>query len=179
MKTVTAQDVAERIAQATGLTSDIGLQIFSAAVDFMRDELAAGNRVVLPNLISLQMSPAGALETEMQMEGAAAMRRLLESDAPNPTAIFATTLLAAAGAMRVLREANIRIPEDMSIIAFNDGAIADILAPPLTTIRTPLEMMGYQAAEALINYVEGKGDFTGTTLPETEIIERASTSRYP
>jgi LacI family transcriptional regulator len=112
-----------------------------------------------------------------QMAGAAAMRRLLESDAPRPTAIFATTLLAAAGAMSVLREANIRIPEDMSIIAFNDGAIADILAPPLTTIRTPLEMMGYQAAGALIDYVEGKGELAGTTLPETEVIERASTAR--
>jgi len=69
MKTVTAQDIAERIAQATGLTSDIGLQILNAAVDFMRDELVAGNRVVLPNLISLQMSPGGALETEVQLAG--------------------------------------------------------------------------------------------------------------
>ena len=42
MKTVTAQDIAERIAQATGLSSDIGLQILNAAVDFMRDELVAG-----------------------------------------------------------------------------------------------------------------------------------------
>jgi len=69
MKTVTAQDIAERIAQATGLTSDIGLQILNAAVDFMRDELVAGNRVVLPNLISLQMSSGGALETEVQLAG--------------------------------------------------------------------------------------------------------------
>jgi len=65
MRTVTAQDIAERIAQATGLTSDIGLQILNAAVDFMRDELVAGNRVVLPNLISLQMSPGGTLETDV------------------------------------------------------------------------------------------------------------------
>ncbi len=70
MRTVTAQDIADRIAQATGLTPDIGLQILNAAVDYMREEVVAGNRVVLPNLISLQMSPAGTIETELQMDGA-------------------------------------------------------------------------------------------------------------
>ena len=69
MRTVTAQDIAERIAQTTGLGSEAGMQALSAAMDFMREELAAGNRVVLPNLISLQMSPSGTLQTEVDTAG--------------------------------------------------------------------------------------------------------------
>ena len=112
-----------------------------------------------------------------QTGGAAAMRQILDSAAPRPTAVFATTLLVAAGAMSVLRSKGIRIPEDLSIIGFNDGAIAEILAPPLTAVRTPLERMGYEAANSLIGYIEGQGDFGGKTLPHTEIVERASTAR--
>ncbi|MBT5435863.1 MAG: LacI family DNA-binding transcriptional regulator [Rhodospirillaceae bacterium] len=108
--------------------------------------------------------------------GAAAMRQLLQSDQPRPTAIFAATLFTAAGAMGVLREAGVKIPEEMSMIAFNDGAIADVLAPPLTTVRTPLETMGYQAATALIGHIEGGGEFSGQVLEETEIVERQSTA---
>jgi anti-sigma regulatory factor (Ser/Thr protein kinase)/CheY-like chemotaxis protein len=70
MKTVTAQEIAERAAQATGLASDAGMQVLDAAMNVMREELLAGNRVVLPNLISLQMSAGGALETEVQLPGA-------------------------------------------------------------------------------------------------------------
>ncbi len=108
--------------------------------------------------------------------GADAMRRLLASVDPLPTALVTSTLLVAAGAMGVLREAGIRIPEDMSIVGFNDGAIADVLAPPLTTVRTPLERMGYQAAAALIGHIEDEGDVAGEMLEDCEIVERQSTA---
>lgn len=111
-----------------------------------------------------------------QTGGADAVRQMLETGVKLPTAIFATTLLVAAGAMSVLRTEGVRIPEDVSIIGFNDGSIAEILSPPLTTVRTPLETMGYQAATSLISYIEGKGDFAGSTLQDTEIVERASTA---
>jgi LacI family transcriptional regulator len=111
-----------------------------------------------------------------QNGGAAAMRKLLDSGIKQPTAIFAATLLAAAGAMSVLREEAIRVPEDISIVGFNDGSIADVLAPPLTTVRTPIDEMGYQATSALIKHIEGDEEFVGTTLPSTEIVVRASTA---
>ncbi len=110
-----------------------------------------------------------------QKGGAAAMRKFLDSGVERPTAIFAATLLAAAGAMSVLREEGIRVPEDVSIVGFNDGSIADVLAPPLTTVRAPIEEMGYRATAALIKHIEGDEEFVGTTLPSTEIVIRAST----
>lgn len=112
-----------------------------------------------------------------QEGGAKAATAMLESGITLPTAIFASTLLVAAGAMSVLRNAGIRIPEDMSVIGFNDGAIADVLAPPLTTIRTPLEAMGYEASVSLIERIEGDVDMTGKTLEEIEVVERESTAR--
>ncbi|MHC5056540.1 MAG: ATP-binding protein [Planctomycetota bacterium] len=90
MRTVTAQDIADRVAQATGLAPDAGLQVLNAAMDVMREELVAGSRVVLPNLISLQMSPGGTLETEVQMAGAA-------GPAPLAAELEPTLRAAAAG----------------------------------------------------------------------------------
>lgn len=108
--------------------------------------------------------------------GAMAMQKILDSGREPPTAVFATTLLVAAGAMSTLRKEGITVPEEMSVIGFNDGAIAEILAPPLTTIWTPLEQMGYRAAAALIGHIEDDEDLVGDMLQETRIIDRASTS---
>jgi LacI family transcriptional regulator len=125
----------------------------------------------------LDFDPELVVEAGYTMSGgAAAMRRLLDSAHPRPTALFASTLMVAAGAMGVLRDAGVRIPQDMSIIGFNDGAIADVLAPPLTTVRTPLENMGYLAASSLINHIQDGGHFAGAMLKDIEIVERKSTS---
>ncbi len=125
----------------------------------------------------LDFDPGLVVEAGYTMAGgAAAMRRLLDSAQPRPTALFASTLMVAAGAMGVLRDAGVRIPGDMSIIGFNDGAIADVLAPPLTTVRTPLENMGYLAASSLINHIQDGGHFAGAMLKDVEIVERKSTA---
>jgi len=111
-----------------------------------------------------------------QEGGAKAAGEMLNAGIAMPTAIFASTLLVAAGAMSTLRQGGVKIPEDMSIIGFNDGSIADILAPPLTTIRTPLETMGYEASSSLIDRIEGAENLSGKTLEDIEIVERASTA---
>ena len=114
-----------------------------------------------------------------QSGGVNAMRAILDSVTRPPTAVFATTLLVAAGAMSVLRDKGLRVPEDVSVIGFHDGPIAEVLAPPLTTVSVPLNDVGYQATTALVNHLEGKGDFHGWVLPETKIVVRASTAPCP
>ncbi|MEQ9490528.1 MAG: LacI family DNA-binding transcriptional regulator [Alphaproteobacteria bacterium] len=109
--------------------------------------------------------------------GAAAARALLDAKVELPTAVFASTLFVAAGAMSVFRDTGIRIPADISVIGFNDGAIAEILAPPLTTVRTPLEKMGFEAATSLIDRIEGVATMGKQMLEESEIITRASTAK--
>ena len=109
--------------------------------------------------------------------GAAAAQALLNSDAERPTAVFASTLFVAAGAMSVFRDSGVKVPRDISVIGFNDGAIAEILAPPLTTVKTPLEQMGVEAAMSLINHIEGAPAIDKQMLEETVIVVRASTAK--
>lgn len=109
--------------------------------------------------------------------GADAAQALLMADVERPTAIFASTLLVAAGAMSVFRDNGVRVPEDISVIGFNDGAIAEILAPPLTTVRTPLEQMGVNAAISLIDRIESVSMIGKQMLEGTEIVVRASTAK--
>ncbi len=71
MKTVTAQDIAKRAAEALGEPLEAGERLLGAAIDVMRSELLAGNRVVLANLLSLQMTPDGVVQTAPPAPGEA------------------------------------------------------------------------------------------------------------
>ena len=105
--------------------------------------------------------------------GAEGMRRLL---AQRPTAVFAATLVAAAGALRALHEAGVQVPRDMSLIALHDGAVAELVHPPLTTVRMPTSRMGQVATEALIALIEGREAGPLSVLPPEGLVRRASTA---
>lgn len=107
--------------------------------------------------------------------GAEAMRAILARGRP-PSAVFAATLISAAGALGVLHEAGLRVPEDVSIISVHDAPLARLLYPPLTTVRLPTERMGYLAAVALADLVEGRQPALVAPLPPDGLIERGSTA---
>ena len=69
------------------------------------------------------------------------------------SAIFAQNDRMAAGAIRSLREAGYHIPEDYSVIGYDDVPLASLIDPPLTTIHQPLEHFGEQASNILINSI--------------------------
>jgi LacI family transcriptional regulator len=73
---------------------------------------------------------------------------------PRPTAIFATNDIVAIGAWRKLVESGFRIPQDISIVGFDDIAISRFLVPPLTTVAQPYREMGAKAVELLVNLVQ-------------------------
>ena len=81
--------------------------------------------------------------------GQAAAARLLDAD-PRPTAIFACNDEMAAGALHAARARGLAVPDDLSIIGFDDSAIAAHLWPPLTTVRWPSRTMAAAAARKLI-----------------------------
>jgi LacI family transcriptional regulator len=90
------------------------------------------------------------------------------------TAIFARNDFLALGAMRALREAGLRVPQDISVIGYNDTILARCADPPLTSVRTPIAQAGSLAVERLIQAIEEKETrFPGVMLP-TSITERAS-----
>ena len=92
----------------------------------------------------------GAYTFESGLEAAA---RLL-SRTPRPTAIFAGNDEMAAGALHAARKAGLTVPEDLSVIGFDDFQIASRVWPPLTTIRAPTREIGRLAAEKLIGQGE-------------------------
>ena len=87
--------------------------------------------------------------TSAEESGAAAMRELLDRH-PDLDAVFAASDPMALGAMRVLRRAGRRVPEDVAVIGFDDSTVARHTDPPLTTVHQPIEEMGRQMARLLL-----------------------------
>ena len=79
---------------------------------------------------------------------------LLAGDAP-PTAILAMSDVLATGALQAAAELGIRVPEDISVVGFDDGPAAALTSPPLTTIAQPHEEKGRLAAEWLLEEIVG------------------------
>jgi DNA-binding LacI/PurR family transcriptional regulator len=87
--------------------------------------------------------------------GMTAMARLLGRPEP-PTAVFCYNDREAIGALRAAREAGLRVPEDLSVVGFDDLFLSSFTDPPLTTIQQPKHEMGRQAAEILLQLLSGQ-----------------------
>lgn len=94
-----------------------------------------------------------------------------------PTAIFAANDLMAIGALKAFAQLKVRVPEDISIIGFDNISFSDCTYPPLTTIAQPTYLMGQKAVEALLKVINKKKIKKSVEL-ETELIERDSVSRW-
>lgn len=105
--------------------------------------------------------------------GYQATRRLLEAGRPF-SAIFAQNDRMAVGAVRGLREAGHRVPEDVSIIGFDDIPLASYFDPPLTTLRQPMEELGRQAARLLIEAIQDPDHPSDQVFVHAHLVERAS-----
>src|SRR5262245_57244249 len=120
----------------------------------------------------------------------------LEGDSPSPetgylatrklidrkqkfSALFAFNDISAIGAIRALRESGLRVPEDISVIGFDDVYAAAFQNPALTTIRQPLYQMGKLAAEHLLKRIAGKSEFPypQVVTVEPELVIRQSTHK--
>jgi LacI family transcriptional regulator len=109
--------------------------------------------------------------------GVAAGDRLLDV-VPRPTAIFASNDEMAAGVLHAARQRGLVVPDDLSIIGFDDTAIAAHLWPPLTTVRWPIASMARSAAlKLLAGALEEQPDVEEPSLFLSTLIRRASVSR--
>src|SRR5579883_922269 len=95
------------------------------------------------------------------------------------TAVFAYNDLSAIGAIHSLREAGLRVPEDVSVIGFDDIPLAAFQNPSLTTVRQPLEEMGAAAARTLVDRTQGTIDLPDEIRVEPELAVRKSTGPAP
>ena len=95
------------------------------------------------------------------------------------TALVAYNDISAVGAIRAIKETGMRVPEDVSVVGFDDIREAAYHLPSLTTVRQPMRRMGTMAAEALLDRLEGRNGHGAGILVEPELIVRESTGPAP
>ena len=103
--------------------------------------------------------------------GYQSMARLLETTT-QPTAVFALNNQIAIGAMKAISEAGLHIPNDISLLAFDDQPYFDLLSPSLSAVRQPMKEIGRKAVALLFDLLEGK-EVQSTKL-NTQLIYRSS-----
>lgn len=91
------------------------------------------------------------------------------------TALFVASDIVAFGALRAIREAGLRVPDDVSVVGFDDIPLAEHFDPPLTTVRLPAHSLGVAAGQALVDRVEGRPVAPRTLLP-TQLVVRDSSA---
>ena len=101
------------------------------------------------------------------------MKRLL-ARRPDIDAVFAASDLMAIGAIRALREAGRKVPDDVAVVGFDDAPIAALTLPQLTTIRQPLDTMTTVAADLLVNRLGNGAGKPEHIVCATTFVRRAS-----
>jgi len=105
-------------------------------------------------------------------------KELLRRDRPF-TALFAYNDNAAIAAIRMFQDAGLRVPEDVSVVGFDDIQAAAYTNPTLTTVRQPLERIGEIAASTLLDQIEKRADYVAEIAIEPEFVARQSTCAAP
>ena len=96
--------------------------------------------------------------------------------ASGATAVVAYNDLMALGIIDRLRQRGVRVPEDMSVVGFDDVPVASLVSPALTTIQIPLAGLGRRGVDLLVERLEGAVDVTTRTEIPVELIIRSSSS---
>jgi LacI family transcriptional regulator len=109
--------------------------------------------------------------------GFEAMNRILDMPGvPAPTAVIAYNDMVALGAMDAIKQKGLSIPEDISVVGFDDISLSAEVMPPLTTVQVPKELMGKLAAEMLFHLIDGKSHSTRKVMLPTRVVVRGSTA---
>jgi DNA-binding LacI/PurR family transcriptional regulator len=107
-------------------------------------------------------------------DGKRAALELLQSS-PKPTAVFACFDSLAIGVYQAAKELGLNIPNDLSIVGFDNTILSTIVDPPLTTVAQPIDEMGRQVVDLLIDEIEGNNSTKQRIILPPELIIRHST----
>jgi DNA-binding LacI/PurR family transcriptional regulator len=112
-------------------------------------------------------------------EGGYEATRIMLGLGPSFSAVFAANDLSAIGAIRAIIESGRRVPEDISVVGFDDIHIAAFVRPPLTTIHQPAAEIAQRATEILIALIQGRRVRGRRYLLEPKLVVRGSTAPAP
>jgi LacI family transcriptional regulator len=113
---------------------------------------------------------------EFTQESGAAMTRQALAECPRPTALFATNNFIAIGALRALRDAGLRVPEDVALVGFDDLPAGLVTFPFLTVAAQPAYEMGRKAVAVLLERLAGDvpEELREIVLPTELVVRRSS-----
>jgi DNA-binding LacI/PurR family transcriptional regulator len=147
------------------IAGPLGLDTASRrAAGFADAVVSAG--LQLPALVEAPFDERGAF---------AAMGRLLESRS-RPTGVYVSNLNQAIGALACLRCAGVRVPDELSLVTYDDDPLAEFLEVPLTAIKMPLGELGAVAIVALAGQINGEAIRDIEVMTAPELVVRASTA---
>ncbi|WP_422773558.1 LacI family DNA-binding transcriptional regulator [Plantactinospora sp. WMMC1484] len=138
-----------------------------ARLDGYRAAMDAAGVAVDPDLVRI---------STLYVEGGLADGRELLALPDPPTAIFTANDLQALGVYEAARRAGVRIPDELSVVGFDDLSFSRWSGPPMTTVRQPLERMGVTAARMIIDLAAGQSLDQHRVELATELIVRESTA---
>jgi LacI family transcriptional regulator len=127
----------------------------------------------------IRFDPALVRHGDFHHEGGFARGGELLDLGDRPTAVFAGSDQQALGLYEAARQRGLRIPQDLSVVGFDDLPVARWVSPPLTTVRQPLAEMGRAAAQMLGDLIEGRQLRTKRLELSAELIVRESTGAAP
>jgi len=148
------------------LHSSVWINNFDERMDGFLKALSDNNiKLNKKNIFSLESTLDGAYRD---------MADVLQAGAELPTALFADNDIIAFGAIKALREHGVRIPEDISIVGFDDMPFCTVIDPPLTTVRVYKQDIGRLAVRRLIEKIRYNADIFVNIEVGTELVERNS-----
>lgn len=95
------------------------------------------------------------------------------------TAVFCGNDLTAIGALHALDEVGLAVPDDVSVVGFDDIHLASYVRPALTTVHQPIRALGQRAAEILLDPMLSTGPASVTELLEVAVVRRQTTTPRP
>ncbi|NBI41228.1 substrate-binding domain-containing protein [[Haemophilus] felis] len=123
---------------------------------------------------NIPLNPAWIIEENFDIEGGISGMQKVLNLTPRPTAVFACNDSIALGAYQTLWRQGLRVPQDMSVIGYDNIHLAQYMSPPLSTINQPKAELGKLAVETLLQRIKNPQENYRTLLLEPEIIERES-----
>lgn len=120
------------------------------------------------------LRPAAAVECPLTLEGGQWAGHRIAAMSPRPTAILAYDDMVAVGVIRAVHAAGLRVPEDISVVGFDDVEVAAFVEPPLTTVRQAMPELGSLAVDIIFGQIDGTKVAQGPLLRGELIVRHSS-----
>ena len=124
--------------------------------------------------LGLEIPPGYEVEGDFYPESAEQAMQSMLALAEPPTAVFAAADMMAVGAIRAVQAAGLSVPNDVAIVGFDDIRVAELLSPPLTTVRQDMVGIGLAAGRALVEQIENPDSTPPVLTLPVELVVRAS-----